>query len=260
MEVFMFLNDTNYFDQHFLIDKDIISKYLSYPHFTKEDIVVEIGPGKGILTKKIAPKVKKLYAIEIDKRLQNDLNTIPNVEMIWENVLDISIPKCDKIITSLPYSIIEPFISKLIKTDFKELYMLMGSNYITSVINKEITKLSVITNCYFEMEILLEVKPNAFDIPPRTNSYIVKMVKRKEPINYKYAIYEELNRRDHQKIKNSLMEAFIKLEHLTKKEAKKRVLDLNLPEYILIDKFETLSNHHLEILDDKLESNLINLV
>ena len=46
----MFTNDSNYLDQHFLIDNDIIEKYLSYPKFSKEDTVLEIGPGKGTLT------------------------------------------------------------------------------------------------------------------------------------------------------------------------------------------------------------------
>ena len=184
----MFKNDIDYLDQHFLIDEDIINKYIDFPKFNKNDVVLEIGPGKGTLTKKIAPKVRKMYAIELDKRLKNYLKAIPNLEVIWGSVLDVKIPKANKIITSLPYSIIEPFIYKMIKTDFDEMYMLMGDKFVLNVVDKEITKLSVITNSFFKTEKLLEVPPIAFDIPPRTDSYIVKMEKVAEPESKKYQI------------------------------------------------------------------------
>lgn len=252
----MFTNDSNYLDQHFLIDNDIIEKYLSYPKFSKEDTVLEIGPGKGTLTKLIAPQVKKLYAIELDTRLRPFLESIPNLEIIWGSVLDVKIPKVDKIITSLPYSIIEPFIYKMIDTDFQELYMLMGSHYISNVVNQNITKLSVITNSFFKTDILLEVPPSSFDIPPRTNSFIVKMVKINKPLSKKYKIYKELFYLDEKKIHNSLMETFIKLDKLTKRTAKECVNSLELPPNILENTFKTLSNEDLKVLDEALETHL----
>lgn len=249
----MFKNDANYLDQHFLIDEDIIKKYVSFPKFDKTDVVLEIGPGKGTLTRIITPKVGKMYAIELDKRLKPYLEEIPNLNIIWGSVLDVEIPEVDKIITSLPYSIIEPFIYKMIKTNFQEMYMLMGDKYILNVVNKEITKLSVVTNSFFKTEILLEVPPVAFDIQPRTDSYIVKMVKVEVPKEKKYQLYREIYLLDEKKIRNSLMEALIKLNSLTKKEAKELIKSLNIPEKILEEKFETLSNKDLKILDIALE-------
>ena len=249
----MFTNDTNYLDQHFLIDTDIIAKYSAFPKFTKKDTVLEIGPGQGTLTKLIAPQVKKMYAIELDKRLKNYLEAIPNLEVIWGSVLDVPIPKVDKIITSLPYSIIEPFIYKMITADFKEMYMLMGDKFVLNVVKQEITKLSVITNSFFQTEILLEVPPTAFDIPPRTDSYIVKMQKITKPLTNKYQIYRELYLLDTKKIKNSLMETLIKLDNLTKREAKEIIKNLNISEEILNEKFDNLSNNNLKLLDKALE-------
>ena len=160
--------------------------------FKNDTDYLEIGPGKGTLTRIITPKVGKMYAIELDKRLKPYLEEIPNLNIIWGSVLDVEIPKVDKIITSLPYSIIEPFIYKMIKTNFQEMYMLMGDKYILNVVNKEITKLSVVTNSFFKTEILLEVPPVAFDIQPRTDSYIVKMVKVEVPKEKKYQLYREI--------------------------------------------------------------------
>lgn len=250
----MFKNDTDYLDQHFLVDEDIINKYIDFPKFNKNDVVLEIGPGKGTLTKKIAPKVRKMYAIELDERLKNYLEAIPNLEVIWGSVLDVKIPKANKIITSLPYSIIEPFIYKMIKTDFDEMYMLMGDKFVLNVVDKEITKLSVITNSFFKTEKLLEVPPIAFDIPPRTDSYIVKMEKVAEPELKKYQIYRGLYLLDEKKIKNSLMETLIKLNKLTKREAKEIIKNMHLSERILEEKFSSLSNNDLKILDKVLEN------
>lgn len=250
----MFKNNTDLFDQHFLIDEDIINKYLSYPQFNNNDIVVEIGPGKGILTSKIAPIVKKMYAIEIDTRLKEYLDIIPNLEVIYNNVLDTTIPKCNKLITSLPYSIIEPFIIKLINVEFNEMYMLMGSNYIDNVLNKKITRLSIITNCYFNMEKLLDVSETAFDYPPRTLSYIVKMTKINESnLDNKYKIYRGLIYRQDKKVKNALQETLISIKGLTKRESKELINNLNIPNNILEDKFETISNEKLVILDKYIE-------
>ena len=249
----MFKNDANYLDQHFLIDEDIIEKYVDFPKFNKNDIVLEIGPGKGTLTRLIAPKVKKMYAIELDKRLKPYLETISNLEIIWGSVLDVEIPKVNKIITSLPYSIIEPFIYKMINTDFNEMYMLMGANFVLNVVNQEITKLSVITNSFFDTEILLEVPPKSFDIEPRTDSYIVKMTKLLEPLTRKYQIYRELYYLDEKKLKNSLMESLIKVNGLTKRTAKEQIKALNIPASILEENFKTMNNNDLKILDKALE-------
>ena len=158
----MFENDSNYLDQHFLTDERIINKFIDICNLNRDDIVVEIGPGKGIITRFIEPKVKELILIEKDVRLKEYLDNIPNVKVIYANVLDIDIPKCNKIITALPYSIIEPFIYKLIYTDFDELYMIMGSTYVDSVINKEINNLSLLTNVFFDAKKYFNVVPSYF--------------------------------------------------------------------------------------------------
>jgi len=248
----MFNNDTNHLDQHFLIDKEVIDKYISFTSLNLSDTVLEIGAGKGTLTKLIAPKVKRLYVIEIDTRLKSYLESIKNTYIIWDNVLNVELPKVDKIITSLPYSIIEPFIYKMIDTKFREMYMLMGSHYIESVSNREVTKLSIITNAFFNMEILLKVEPSSFDIPPKTLSYIVKMTK-KDNLDRKDKIYQKLFFLNKLKIKNALREILIKLDNMNKRKAKEKVSILNISDSILNKRFENLSNEELKILNKYIE-------
>lgn len=248
----MFTNDTDHLDQHFLINKEVINKYISFANFTKSDIVLEIGAGKGTLTTLVAPLVKRLYVVEIDTRLKKYLELIKNTYIIWGNVLDINLPKVDKIITSLPYSIIEPFMYKMIDTEFNEMYMLMGSHYIESVINKNVTKLSIITNAFFNIEVLLNVEPSSFDIPPRTLSYIVRITKKKN-LRRIDKIYQKLFFLDNLKIKNAIMEILITLDSMTKREAKDKVNSLGIPENILDTKFAILSNEDLKILNKEIE-------
>ena len=79
----VFKNDSDYLDQHFLMDEDIIKKFIKICDLNSNDVVLEIGPGKGTLTKLVASKVKKVYAIEKDVRLKEYLDKIDNLEVIY---------------------------------------------------------------------------------------------------------------------------------------------------------------------------------
>ena len=254
----MFKNDIINYNQHFLIDQNIINKYLKLLNIKPNDVVVEIGAGKGVLTNYLKDVAKKLYVIEIDKRLKEYLDKIDNITVIYDNVLNVDIPSCDKIVTSLPYNIIEPFTKKLINTNFKELYMLIGSNYVDDVLNNNINKLSIITNSYFNLTKLLEVLPSSFDIPPHTLSYVVKLEKKDfNSLSDIYKIYNLLYYYQDKKIKNSLKESLIKINNLTQKEAKKIISNLNIPESILETKFEIISNEELKTLNKYLLNIMI---
>ena len=89
----MFVNNPNELDQHFLIDKDIINSFINICNLSEDDIVLEIGPGIGTLTKLIAPKVKKLYVIEKDIRLKPYLDKIDNIQVMYDSCLNVNFPK-----------------------------------------------------------------------------------------------------------------------------------------------------------------------
>ena len=246
-----FKNDSNYLDQHFLIDEKIINRFIESCNLNKEDMVVEIGPGKGTLTRLIQSKVKSLTVIEKDLRLKEYLNEIPNIKIIYGSALDVDIPKCNKIITSLPYSIIEPFIKKLINIDFKELYMIMGSNYVNNVVNKEITNLSLLTNTYFDAKKLFNIEPSSFYPEPRVLSSVIKITKKMKFTDLD-RIIKNMYELDDKKIKNALMESLISTKGLTKKESKELINKLNINEAILNKKFSLISNEELKELYEKI--------
>jgi len=249
-----FINDTNYLDQHFLTDENIINKFINSCDLNEDDIVVEIGAGKGVLSNKIVKKVKYLYIIEKDKRLKKYLDKLNdkynNISIEYNNVLDCYIPESTKIITSLPYSIVEPFINKLIKANSKNIYMIIGNKYYTNL--EKVTKLSIISKCFYKIDYLFDIDYNAFYPMPRVKSCALKLTRiNEEELDYKYKILRELYYFRDMKIKNALIKIFIKIDNLTQKEAKAKVKQLEIDD-ILDERFISISNKNLEKLYNKL--------
>src|SRR5574344_1720066 len=143
----LFEEDTDYLDQHFLVNKGTINDFIDAANLKITDDVVEIGPGKCELSSIIAKKVNHLTCVEIDRNLEHFLNVLMdknnNVDVIYGNALNVFIPPCDKIISSLPYSITEPFIEKLLRCEFKESILIVGKRFADSVTEKELNKLSL---------------------------------------------------------------------------------------------------------------------
>lgn len=249
-----FKNNTDNLDQHFLVSETVINKFIEASNLTKNDICLEIGPGKGILTKIIAPKVKKLTVIEKDERLEEYLKEIPNINIIIGDAIKEPWHKVNKIITSIPYSIIEPFIKKLTKENFDELIMMMGKNYCMNAIDKKITYLSLMTNVFFNIEKIIDVPKEAFNPSPRVTSCLVRLTPKKE-LTKTEELFQKIYNLDHKKCKNAIIESLIIRDNLTQKEAKEIVNGLNIGETILNKPFSLIKNEELETLYNKLLQN-----
>jgi 16S rRNA (adenine1518-N6/adenine1519-N6)-dimethyltransferase len=258
--VLMFKNDTDYLDQHFLIDKEVINNFIDLCNISKNDYVIEVGPGKGVITEKLCKKSQKVLAIELDDNLKPYLNELKkkydNLDILYGNVLEVFIPKCDKIVTALPYSIIEPFINKLIKCEFSETYMIMGMNYIKSIKENEDNKLSLLTRAYFNVDALGEIEPNAFEPKPRVKSGIIKLTKKElDKDDDLYLIRELFFYRD-KLLKNALKETIIKKYNCTQKEALNKIEVLNIDKSLLTKKFEEFSNKDVKNLLEALNGKI----
>lgn len=260
-----FINDTAYLNQHFLIDKRIINAFIDESNITINDEVVEIGPGKGEISDTIARRCKHLTCIEIDKNLEPWINVLKekhnNIDVIYGNALDVYIPKCNKIISALPYSITEPFIEKLLRCDFNEAILIVGKRFADNVIEKNHNKLALLTNSFFVCEKMMDIAPDAFDPRPRVMSSMIKLTKidRNDlKSSFKRFIFREMFFNRDRKLKNNLVESlieFVKLhgKTLTKKESKAIVEGYNLPKEMLNKKMENLSNEEYDTLYDILK-------
>jgi len=260
-----FENDTNYLDQHFLVNKSIINAFVDEAHLSVEESVVEIGPGKGQISDTIARRVNHLTCIEIDRDLEPFINVLKdkhdNVDVIYGSALNVYIPECDKIISALPYSITEPFIEKLLRCEFNEAILIVGKRFADNVIDKNHNKLSLLTNSFFIVEKIMDIAPDAFEPRPRVMSSMIRLIpiKREELNNsFRRFILRELFFYRDRKLKNNLMEAlieFVKLhgQKLTKKESKAIVEKYDLPKELLNKRIENMSNDDFEILYNTLK-------
>lgn len=218
-------------DQHFLIDEKIIKRIVSEAKIKESDSVLEIGPGTGNITK-FFPKCN-LILIEKDEELANKLKSrFGDVKIIVGNALDfIDKLKFDLIVSALPYSISEPLMRKLVLTDFKRAILVMPKNLIDST-KKNNTSLGIVSNAFLDFKIVDFVSKDSFDPPPDTNSYIVKITKKKK-VTKKEKIVKEIYLQHDKKLKNALREYLIKNKKMTKRQAKEKIKKMNLGEKAL---------------------------
>jgi len=176
--------------QNFLIDKNIAELEVKYAKINKEDVILEIGPGKGILTKLLAKKAKKVLAIEIDKKLINNLNkTIPtNVELINKDVLKLDfkdLPMFTKIVSNLPFQISSHVTFKLLDYDFELAILIYQKEFayrmIANARSKNYSRLSVGVYYKAKCDILRIVPKTCFKPQPKVDSVMVRLIQRKSP-------------------------------------------------------------------------------
>ena len=244
----MFKNDTNLLDQHFLIDENIIKLFIDSCDIKDSDIVLEVGPGKGVLTNHLNKLASKLIVVEKDVRL---IPFLKDYNVVYRDVLYYDIPKVNKIVTSLPYSITEPFLYKLLDVEFDKLIMMCGKNFVDNLDDNN-TKLSIMTNLYFNYNRICDVKPESFEPKPKVMSSLITMTRKDEnKLTKKELITKKLFQYRYMKVKNALKEIIMKIDNITQRQAREVVSSYNIKEEIQDKLFDELSNSEvLELISN----------
>ncbi|MDD5397375.1 MAG: rRNA adenine dimethyltransferase family protein, partial [Candidatus Moranbacteria bacterium] len=118
--------------QNFLKDDDVLQRIVEAANLSKDDVVIEIGPGQGALTELLVEKCKKVVSIELDDRLIEPLHTkfvgIENLEIIHDDILKINLPELVekqlaalnspsyKVVANIPYYITAPIVRLFLET------------------------------------------------------------------------------------------------------------------------------------------------
>jgi len=209
--------------QNFLINEEIARREVDFAKITKDDVVLEIGPGKGILTNIIASKAKKVIAIELDTSLYNYLKkTCPdNVHLINDDILKIdldSLPKFNKIVSNLPFQISSPLTFKIIEYNFSVAVLIYQKEFAQRLVAKYGSKhySRITVNVYYRAicKYIQTVPKNCFSPMPKVDSAIIKIQPRKKhPFNvYNEEFYFDLVRNlfNHRrkKIKTTIRETY----------------------------------------------------
>lgn len=179
------------FGQHFLIDLSVAHREVEYANLTKDEIVLEIGPGKGVITRLLAQKAKQVIAIEIDKRLVENLekNLPKNVTLISGDVLSVDfkkIPQFTKIVSNLPFKISSPITYKLMELSFTKAILIYQKDFAERLVaspgKKEYSHLTVGVSYKAHCRILEEVNRSSFSPEPNVDSSIVEIIPRRKPM------------------------------------------------------------------------------
>jgi len=178
------VNPNRKLGQNFLTDKNIVKKIISISEISKDDILLEIGPGLGALTEELATKVKKLYAIEIDPRLYSYLNQkfsiYNNLEIIHGNVLELEIPFHNKVISNIPYSITGPIFEKIFFKKQAPIGVLIIEKSIADRIflssdYKNISRISIGVNTFMKPVSKSNISRNSFYPIPKIALSLIKI-------------------------------------------------------------------------------------
>ncbi|MBR5566323.1 MAG: 16S rRNA (adenine(1518)-N(6)/adenine(1519)-N(6))-dimethyltransferase RsmA [Roseburia sp.] len=188
------------FGQNFLIDTHVLDKIIEESRITKEDFVLEIGPGIGTMTQYLCENAREVAAVEIDKNLipilADTLSAYDNVEVINDDILKVDINRLAqeknggkpiKVVANLPYYITTPIIMGLFESH-------VPIDSITIMVQKEVadrmqvgpgTKdygaLSLAVQYYAKPEIVANVPPNCFMPRPNVGSAVIRLTRHLEP-------------------------------------------------------------------------------
>ena len=193
------------FGQNFLIDSHVLQKIIDAAHITKDDFVLEIGPGIGTMTQYLSEHAKEVMAVEIDHNLipilKETLAGYDNVEVLNEDILKVDIGKIAeeknqgrpiKVVANLPYYITTPIIMGLFEKN-------VPMDSLTVMVQKEVAQrmqavpgtkdygaLSLAVQFYAEPYIVANVPPNCFMPRPKVGSAVIRLTRYKDmPIKVK---------------------------------------------------------------------------
>ena len=188
------------FGQNFLIDSNVLESIIRGAEITKDDFVLEIGPGIGTMTQYLCEAARQVVAVEIDKMLipilEDTLSEYDNVEVINQDVLKVDIKsladeknngKPIKVVANLPYYITTPIIMGLFESG-------VPIDSITIMVQKEVADrmqtgpgsmdygaLSLAVQYYATAKVILNVSATCFMPRPNVDSAVIKLTRHKEP-------------------------------------------------------------------------------
>lgn len=184
------------FGQNFLKDQNIINKIVSSIDYSNNDLIIEIGSGKGALTNVLKNNNARVLAFEIDERMHAYLDKIEgeNIHVIYEDILKADLSKIlssyeyDKlyVIANLPYYITTPIIEKLISLNITidQMTVMVQNEVADRFCAKPGTKnygmMTVLLNCKYNLSKLFVVTRNCFDPSPKVESAVVNFKLKKD--------------------------------------------------------------------------------
>jgi len=180
--------------QHFLINPYTIKRIISVCDLQEDDQILEIGPGLGVLTARLAAQVKNVIAVEKDQRLCEELQKRlqdPKIQIVNADFLKFPIGSLEsqvKVVGNIPYYISSPIIEKLIENrrSLTTVYIMVqlefGQRMIAKVNTKEYSALSCWIQYYADIQLLFRIKNTCFKPMPKVHSCFLRLTFYEKPL------------------------------------------------------------------------------
>ena len=178
------------YGQNFLINQSIIDEIIEKSEITPDDVVLEIGPGLGTLTKALVNHCKRVIAVELDEDmvsiLQNRFNN-PNLDIINEDILKLDVNTITekygkiKVVANLPYYITTPIIMKLLESehDISSITVMVqkevGERICSTSDDRENSSITIGVNYYAKPKIIIDVPKENFYPSPEVDSCVLRL-------------------------------------------------------------------------------------
>ena len=258
--------------QNFLIDDNVVQKIIESANINKNDFIIEIGPGLGVLTNRLLVKSDNVTVIELDKRMVNVITDRfrgkENLEIINEDILKVDLKTLIenkkeknnidkvKIVANLPYYISTPIIMKLLENK-------LGINEIIVMVQKEVAErltsktgerlagaITYAIEYYAESENIIDVPKESFVPSPKVESKVIKLKIRKTPkvnVNNETLLFDLIQKSFSQRRKtlvNALVNYnFVKDKSLAEKMLQDLKIDVNIRgEKLTLEEFAKIAN------------------
>jgi len=187
--------------QNFLVDAHALEKILAAADIRENELIVEIGPGLGTLTRELAKRARHVVAVEKDKKLTpvlaETLADYTNVQVIFQDALEMDWEDClegqappYKVVANLPYYVTTPLLMGLLESPvhFSRLVFLVQQEVAERIQAKadtpEYGALSLAVQYHAEVKVKAQIPPRAFFPPPRVSSAVVELTVRECPSAY----------------------------------------------------------------------------
>ena len=261
------------YGQNFLIDEDVVLGICEKANISKDDLIIEIGPGLGTLTARLLEKAGKVIAVELDTKMIHILNDrfslYDNFKLINDDILKVDLNKLIsdelgnlkkvKIVANLPYYITTPIIMKLLEEK-------LNIDSITVMVQKEVAErlccspgtgdtgaITYTINYYTKPEIVLDVPKESFIPSPKVDSNVISLQILNNPsvmVKDEGTLFKVIKFAFMQKRK-TLLNSLSNSRMNSKEYFEKMLLDLNIdlkirPEKLSLDDFAKISDYIYE--------------
>jgi 16S rRNA (adenine1518-N6/adenine1519-N6)-dimethyltransferase len=243
------------FGQNFLQDQGVIYSIIALINPSADMHVIEIGPGLGALTRPLLSNLNQLDLLEIDRDLvsyweKENLTGLKIIEgdalkfdfLEWAQSRDSKKGLC-KVVGNLPYNISSPLLFHLVSaaTQIDEQVFMLQAEVVERMVatagSSDFSRLSVMLQARYDMELVLEVPPEAFDPQPKVNSAVVRMIPRQDfsLTSMQWKALEQVVAAafsQRRKMLRTNLQAFSERLKLTEMELKARAQDISVDRYI----------------------------